>query len=167
MGIHARSRAAVPVLIGIVAAIVAALIVVLLFVVLKPGGGAVTTGKPDAPSGKWPTISENGHAGASASHESPAPGAPDAPSNTSPSTGRAPSGEPTDIGSAGAATANPEAFASLPAPTNPDVEPDNDVDAETGEQLPSPATGQSSGTGQTSATTTPSTALPDNDVSVS
>lgn len=167
MRIRVRSRASMPVLIGIAAAIVVALVVVLLFVALKPGSSAVITGKPDAPSGKRPTISENGHAGVSASHESPAPGTPGTPSNDSPSTGSAPSGEPTDIGSAGAATASPEALASLPAPTSPDVEPDNDVDAETGEQLPSPTIDQSAGAGQTGATTAPSTVLPDNDVSVS
>ena len=167
MRIRARSRASMPVLIGIAAAIIVALVVVLLFAVLKPGNSAVITGKPDAPSGKRPTISENGRASVSASHESPAPGTPGASSDASPSTGSAACGEPTDIGSAGAATASPEALAPLPAPTSPDVEPDNDVDAETGEQLPSPATGQSSGISQEGTTTTPSAALPDNDVSVS
>lgn len=170
MRARTRSHAATSVLIGVAAATVVALIAVLLFVVLKPGSSVVTVGTSSVLSGKQPVISENGHAGDSASRESPTPNPHGTADNAAPSDG---SGTPSGASVGGvsgesSATITPEAFASLPAPTSPNVEPDNDIDAETGEPLTSPAAGESSGTLASSLpASTDASAAPDNDVSAS
>ena len=170
MRAHTRSHAATPVLIGVAAAIVVALMVALLFVVLKPGSSAVTAGTSVVPSGKQPVISENGNASNSASHESPTPDSRGTTDNAEPSDG---SGTPSGASAGGtsgesSAAVIPEAFASLPAPTSPNVEPDNDIDAETGEPLASPAAGEPSGTLASSLPAPTDTSVaPDNDVSAS
>lgn len=164
MGTHARKRehasARTPIVVALAAAVIVVAAGVIALVALRAAQPSSTEKQGPLFSGR-PTIHE---------------GTPSSGATTTTSQVRAEANASIDIPGAASGQEIPEHAAnpsnvttvsSLPAPTGPDVEPDNDVDAETGEQLPSSATGQNSGTGQAGAATTSATALPDNDVSVS